>query len=575
MDLRSLFYFCIMVIFYLIAMCVISAVNLLILYSLFPKKRENFFYSSVFHFLAIAQLGHLFLALSTNVEEAILANKIAYIGAAFFPMFIFLGVLDVCQIRLKRKTYLLLLLPSIFVFTMACTTGYKPWFYEKVEYITTMGVGNFAAEYGPFHVCFNVMFLSYMAACMGVWLYACIRKKNIPIYNLAYTSLIGVVCGEAFIVSRALGTDTLVMPACYVIIEVILLFAASRFQRYDLNSLIVEKVQKNNFCAYISITPDYHYVGANELAFRYFPELLHRRIDSVLKDSNESFKAFLNVIHRAVSMNQNLSYFQIGDDFFKCLVRSVSYGYGSKGFLLRIEKDVQMQQYSSLLGRYNSSLTDLKEKNLQIHSIQKQMSLGLVYMVEFRDGSTGGHLKRVAHAVQILVGVIRQNANWQISEDFCNNVIRSAPMHDVGKIAIKDSILTKMGKFLPEEYEVMKTHAEIGAAIIKNVLSNVESEEMQRIAQNMAFFHHERWDGSGYPKGLKGEQIPLEARIMAIADVYDALVSERSYKKKFSFAEADKIILESMGTQFDPNLQKCYEECRPKLEAYYSSYNEE
>ena len=121
MDLRSLFYFCIMVIFYLIAMCVISAVNLLILYSLFPKKRENFFYSSVFHFLAIAQLGHLFLALSTNVEEAILANKIAYIGAAFFPMFIFLGVLDVCQIRLKRKTYLLLLLPSIFVFTMACT----------------------------------------------------------------------------------------------------------------------------------------------------------------------------------------------------------------------------------------------------------------------------------------------------------------------------------------------------------------------------------------------------------------------------------------------------------------------
>ena len=148
-------------------------------------------------------------------------------------------------------------------------------------------------------------------------------------------------------------------------------------------------------------------------------------------------------------------------------------------------------------------------------------------------------------------------------------------MHDVGKIAIKDSILTKMGKFLPEEYEVMKTHAEIGAAIIKNVLSNVESEEMQRIAQNMAFFHHERWDGSGYPKGLKGEQIPLEARIMAIADVYDALVSERSYKKKFSFAEADKIILESMGTQFDPNLQKYYEECRPKLEAYYSSYNEE
>ena len=135
----------------------------------------------------------------------------------------------------------------------------------------------------------------------------------------------------------------------------------------------------------------------------------------------------------------------------------------------------------------------------------------------------------------------------------------------------QDVILRKPGRFTPEEYDIMKTHAAEGARILTEILRNNNDELFRRIAVNMAHYHHERVDGSGYPDKLKGDEIPLEARIMAIADVYDALVSKRVYKDKMSFEEADKIIMDGMGTQFDDRLKMYYEQARPKLEAYYSA----
>jgi HD-GYP domain-containing protein (c-di-GMP phosphodiesterase class II) len=144
-------------------------------------------------------------------------------------------------------------------------------------------------------------------------------------------------------------------------------------------------------------------------------------------------------------------------------------------------------------------------------------------------------------------------------------------MHDLGKIAVDDAVLRKPGRFTPEEFEIMKTHAAEGARIVHEILRDTDDDAFRRLAENVAHYHHERMDGSGYPEGLKGEEIPVEARIMAIADVYDALVSKRVYKDAMSFEKADRIILEGMGTQFDKDLEKYYIIARPHLEAYYSS----
>jgi len=220
---------------------------------------------------------------------------------------------------------------------------------------------------------------------------------------------------------------------------------------------------------------------------------------------------------------------------------------------------------------YNDELQkEVAAKTEKIISLQDKLVLGMATLVESRDNSTGGHIQRTSTGVQILIDAIKECGCLNLTDEFCEKIIKAAPMHDLGKIAVDDSILRKPGRFTPEEYEEMKTHAEEGAKTVHKILINTDDEEFRRIAENVAHYHHERMDGSGYPDKLKGEEIPLEARIMAIADVYDALVSKRVYKECYSFEKADQLILEGMGTQFDPGLKESYETARPKLEAYYS-----
>ena len=201
--------------------------------------------------------------------------------------------------------------------------------------------------------------------------------------------------------------------------------------------------------------------------------------------------------------------------------------------------------------------------------MQDKLVFGMATMVEGRDNSTGGHIRRTSKVVELIVHEMILDDSLSAHHRFYANVIKAAPMHDLGKITVDDAVLRKPGKFTDEEYAQMKKHSPEGAKIVKNILDGGTDDYFEEIAVNVAHYHHERWDGRGYPEGLKGEEIPLEARIMAIADVYDALVSKRVYKDEFSFEKANQIILEGMGTQFDPGLEKYYLAARDKIEAFY------
>jgi len=207
-----------------------------------------------------------------------------------------------------------------------------------------------------------------------------------------------------------------------------------------------------------------------------------------------------------------------------------------------------------------------------LQQMHDRLILGMATMVESRDNSTGGHIRRTSEGVRILLDNMEDEA---FDEAFRKRMIKAAPMHDLGKIAVKDSILTKPGRFEPWEYEEMKKHAKEGARIVHEILKDTDDVAFHHIAENMAHYHHERWDGKGYPEGLKGEEIPKEARVMAVADVYDALVSKRVYKEEMPFWKADAIMMEGMGSQFAPEMQKVYEQARPQLEAYYTAVKEE
>ena len=201
--------------------------------------------------------------------------------------------------------------------------------------------------------------------------------------------------------------------------------------------------------------------------------------------------------------------------------------------------------------------------------MQDKLVFGMATMVEGRDNSTGGHIRRTSKVVELIVHEMILDDSLSAHHRFYANVIKAAPMHDLGKITVDDAVLRKPGKFTDEEYAQMKKHSPEGARIVKNILDGGTDDYFEEIAVNVAHYHHERWDGRGYPESLKGEEIPLEARIMAIADVYDALVSKRVYKDEFSFEKANQIILEGMGTQFDPGLEKYYLAARDKIEAFY------
>ena len=198
----------------------------------------------------------------------------------------------------------------------------------------------------------------------------------------------------------------------------------------------------------------------------------------------------------------------------------------------------------------------IRERTAQLQKLQNGIVYVLADMVENRDEGTGGHIERTTLYIELLINAMLDQDIYVDEIKYMNleSLVSSARLHDVGKIAIPDSILNKPGKLTPEEFEKMKTHTLEGARIIDQIVSRTGNVEFLRNARAFANAHHERWDGTGYPVGQQGVDIPLQGRIMAIVDVYDALVSERPYKKPFTHDEAKKIIEESAGSHFDPTL---------------------
>ena len=196
----------------------------------------------------------------------------------------------------------------------------------------------------------------------------------------------------------------------------------------------------------------------------------------------------------------------------------------------------------------------------KITDMQSQMISGLANIIENRDLETGEHITRTSSYVKKIALLCKKEDVYtdELTDEYIHLIYTLAPMHDIGKIMVSDAILRKPGKLTKEEFEEMKKHSEVGGNIVKEVLNGVTDENHIKVGYNIAKYHHERWDGKGYPEGLCGEAIPLSARIMAVADVFDALISKRCYKEAMPYEEAFKIIEEESGTHFDPNLVKVF-----------------
>jgi response regulator RpfG family c-di-GMP phosphodiesterase len=198
----------------------------------------------------------------------------------------------------------------------------------------------------------------------------------------------------------------------------------------------------------------------------------------------------------------------------------------------------------------------LREKNEQLAATRDVAVYTLAKVAESRDLGTGRHLERICAYSMILANEMRRDPKFcgVIDQEFLTNLRQSSPLHDIGKVSISDNILLKPGRLTPDEYREMKNHATIGGEILKDVVAHRNEATFLKMATVVARYHHERYDGSGYPEGLQGKDIPLAARIVALADVYDALTSERPYKPAYSPEQARHTITAQSGLQFDPDV---------------------
>ena len=313
--------------------------------------------------------------------------------------------------------------------------------------------------------------------------------------------------------------------------------------------------------------------------------LNYNRVLLTMKDveSTESISQFMNTfvfplmsrVNLSISTLSEMSKVYIGQSKAQMdsHLKSTKY-FSIIGFIVLIFSLVNSTIYT------HKVLKELEEKNkffqskseaneMRILEIQNKTIMGIADLVESRSGETGQHVKRTSHLVNMILRQAKKKGKWSeiLTEEYIDYVTRAAPMHDLGKIVIPDAILNKPGKFTPEEFEIMKTHASAGGKIVYDIIGGVADKKYVDIASDIAKYHHEKWNGSGYPNGKSGKEIPLCARIMAVADVFDALVSERCYKKPMSYKDAFALIERESGEHFDPAVVELFLELKDEIYA--------
>ena len=547
---------------------------LTLVYTVIWHKHFNVHITLMFTIIPIACMGYVMLAQSDSINGALTANKINYRGGCFLGLFILLVVRDMGRINVPRWVKISLIMFSVIVYLSALTAGYSPIFYSETELVIKDDMPVLQKEYGFMHTVFYVMVIFYSLMSLAAIIFSFFRKKDVSrriVYLLFALQLISVA---SYFVSKGetVGNIELV-PLSYIIAQVIFLRITNRLCLYDITDSAADSLVQNGDTGLISFDYRFNYLGSNVTAKKIFPEINELRVDGTIMGKSSVSDTFLRWLGDFRRDNtKNKIYHKIGENIYCIDVNYLYDGKHRRGYQLYISDDTKNQQYIALIDSYNSDLREeVKQKTQHIVEMHDKLILSMATMVESRDNSTGGHIRRTSDVVRILVDEMKKDESLGLSEEFCRNIIKAAPMHDLGKIAVDDAILRKPGRFTDEEFEKMKAHAAEGAKIVHKILEGTDDINFHIIAENVAHYHHERWDGSGYPEHLEGDDIPFEARIMAVADVYDALVSKRVYKEKMSYEKANAIIMDGMGKHFDKRLEPYYVKVRPLLEAYYDA----
>jgi len=494
----------------------------------------------------IMLIGYLMEIIATDQNTAMAGTVFAYVGKPYALMATYLFVADFCGKQFSRKWVLFHAAINSIYPALIITNSYHHLYYSSVDFDPTRRFSGLILGHGPFYYLYMAMIIFNFVACLYFTIkeFRAVHSKEVRIQCLYLAGMLSsTVIGYLIFLTGFTGGYDTTMAGTFVgaILLTILFF---RYKLFDSLSLAKDKAMDESGTGYLVVKDSGEVDYLNSSASRILSDALSLESLNTLHDGDHVLNGRDGLVY----------------EIMKSHVIQKDRVYGET---MEIREITEKHNYSLRLE------SEVNERTREIKRIQRTIISAFAGIIDARDNSTGTHIRNMSRYAEIIARSLHESGddNGILSEEMITIIVDVAPLHDIGKLSIPDSILLKPGKLTDEEYELMKTHAVQGGKIIRECLDGVESEVYVKMAENVALYHHERWDGKGYPMGLAGTDIPLSARIMSVADVYDAVRSERVYKPPFDLYECRRIIEEGSGTQFDPTVVRAFMRAIDQIES--------
>ena len=467
-------------------------------------------------------LGRYMLASAETLEIAIWANRFLYVGGCYAPLLTVIILSRLSSVKMPKWLLGFLMLYSTIIMGFVLTIGKGKLYYSHVALGHGNGFNYLEKGYGPFQALYPVMMVLY-AVVMIIYMVVALKKREKISFRVVITiCIVGFSIFFMYIMERLLRTDLSFLSVGYLIGILFMNRYFERVKMYDMSTNVSGAVEKMKDYGYIVFDTEYHYLNSNEFVRELFPEMEGWHIDKKVPCSDsELYRNVIEYLYQWDESKEEKKYIAVNESWFQVEIRGLSYGKKENiGYLLEfVDRTLERKHYNSeLLIQTVAALSDA---------------------VDAKDRYTSGHSKRVAEYGRMIAGRMGKTKEEQ------EEIYRAGLLHDVGKIRIPAEIINKPGKLTDEEYNTIKIHSVTGY----HILRGIAQDSQLAIA---AKYHHERYDGKGYPNGLAGDKIPEIARILGVADAYDAMASNRSYRNALPQEVVRSEIEKGRGTQFDP-----------------------
>ncbi len=575
---------------YSIVLAVVMLLSMLSTFALvlFSRRGSNTLEILISVCVMLSNIGYFILSCSRNLQEAVLANSLSYLGGVFLPLLIVYVLIDYSDSKIPMWFSISMLLINIVIFLSTMLTDRLPFFYSSIKFIPG-DPSHLIKEPGTiYYIRYIVLAVEVgLAAFFTILTYLGKRSASFRIMMIYAGSLLGVLL--VYLARYIFSMKYDLIPFFYLICTLLLDYVVARSTIYNVNLSVQEKIDELSTYGYLVFDRKFRFVGSNSASEKFFPEIKNVRIDSKIIAKDYALKDLLKWVVKtatdAAEEKKTQGKFKkaitINDKnpserrFLETELSFIHFGLENhvSGYLVEITDITEQHNMIETMSWKGESLKrEVEKQTKKAKSMQMSTILGMAAMIESRDNSTGGHINRTSECVALFVNRLRQLDDYNMSESYWDAVINAAPLHDLGKITVDDAILRKPSGLTEDEYEQMRKHAENGAKIMSKVLEDVDDKEFVNVATNVAHYHHEKYNGTGYPDRLRGENIPFEARIMALADVFDALASHRYYKEPMSYDEAFEILRQELGHHFDPHLGRIFISLKKEIIILYESF---